>query len=224
MQRSLIHLFIYFSFTAYICKMIHLSAITITFLLCVFSSKSEAGPTSHCPPAQYFSRPLLMCMECSKCPINQIIRKPCSKNKDTICGPFKEFNRFHQTPEDGKLSHEYPHDRKHNSHGNGFKHHKHHHRDHSVDDVVSVPTPKGPELSRATVVDMTSLKTNDTQWRTLALGLIGILCLVSVCLLVFVFAVCYIRVRRGGEDKMEFNTGKEKLCSDGKECIGSLSV
>ncbi|XP_041367423.1 uncharacterized protein LOC121382023 isoform X2 [Gigantopelta aegis] len=193
--------------TAYVCKMIQPGVIVIAFILCVFPSGSGAGPTSHCPPSQYFNRALLACMECSKCPINQIIRKPCLKNRDTICGPFKEFNRFHQTPEDGKLSPEYTHERKHKSRGNGSKHHKHHHHDHPAGGTVSIATPKAPEISRATVVDMTSLKTTETQWRTLALGLIGILCLVSVCLLVFVFAVYYIRVRRGAEEKLEFNSG-----------------
>ena len=55
-------------------------------------------PVAGCPSGQYFSDVELACHPCSSCPVNQIIRRPCSARADTWCGPFLEFDKFHQTP------------------------------------------------------------------------------------------------------------------------------
>ena len=55
-------------------------------------------PVAGCPSGQYFNDVELACRPCSSCPVNQIIRRPCSARADTWCGPFLEFDKFHQTP------------------------------------------------------------------------------------------------------------------------------
>lgn len=52
-----------------------------------------------CPRSQFFHHHDRKCKPCSSCPVNQIIRRPCSARSDTFCGPFVEFDEFHQRPE-----------------------------------------------------------------------------------------------------------------------------
>ena len=56
------------------------------------------GTVGLCPAGQYLKRDDSgrSCTSCSKCPLNEIVRRPCSDNKDTICGPFYEFEFFNQ--------------------------------------------------------------------------------------------------------------------------------
>ena len=44
-----------------------------------------------CPRQHYLDHGGQECRPCSLCPINEIIRKPCTRHKDTVCGPFYEF-------------------------------------------------------------------------------------------------------------------------------------
>lgn len=51
-------------------------------------------------PAGHFrnmsASPLVHCSPCSTCTINHIVRKPCNRQNDTVCGPFYEFEFFNQ--------------------------------------------------------------------------------------------------------------------------------
>ena len=49
-----------------------------------------------CPAGQFLPPDSLLneCRRCSSCPDNEIIRKPCSEERDTECGPFYEFRDF----------------------------------------------------------------------------------------------------------------------------------
>ena len=47
-----------------------------------------------CPEGYYLDRVTEICHPCSDCPINQIIRRPCASHRDTVCGPFYEFEFF----------------------------------------------------------------------------------------------------------------------------------
>ena len=38
----------------------------------------------------------LRCVPCSSCPSNHIVRRPCGRTADTVCGPFYEFEFFNQ--------------------------------------------------------------------------------------------------------------------------------
>ena len=58
-----------------------------------------SGSFSRCPDGHYQSpEDPAHCLKCSTCPKNQIIRKPCRKHSNTLCGPFFEFHEFHQAP------------------------------------------------------------------------------------------------------------------------------
>lgn len=54
---------------------------------------------SSCPAGHFrnlTASPLVHCSPCSTCPINHIVRKPCNRQNDTVCGPFYEFEFFNQ--------------------------------------------------------------------------------------------------------------------------------
>ncbi|XP_076450900.1 uncharacterized protein LOC143286879 isoform X1 [Babylonia areolata] len=53
----------------------------------------------HCDHHHFWNSKHHACHPCSKCPKNEIIRKPCGRHTDTVCGPFREFNFFNQLDE-----------------------------------------------------------------------------------------------------------------------------
>ena len=59
---------------------------------------SEVSSVVECPTRHYYSQDSMACRPCSPCPVNLIIRAPCSARHDTRCGPFFEFDKFHQSP------------------------------------------------------------------------------------------------------------------------------
>lgn len=52
------------------------------------------GTQSYCSPTQYFDTESESCKTCSTCRPTDIIRRTCSLNSDTVCGPFYEFSDF----------------------------------------------------------------------------------------------------------------------------------
>lgn len=50
-----------------------------------------------CPAGQFRDVASARCVPCSSCPINHIVRRPCRGQNDTVCGPFYEFEYFHQS-------------------------------------------------------------------------------------------------------------------------------
>ncbi|XP_076450795.1 uncharacterized protein LOC143286846 [Babylonia areolata] len=56
------------------------------------------GSVSRCPDGQFRQPHSARCQACSTCPVNQIIRRPCRQDSNTLCGPFSEFHEFHQAP------------------------------------------------------------------------------------------------------------------------------
>ena len=59
----------------------------------------SSAATANCSSGQYLDRQTGKCNLCSSCPLNQIVRKPCTLFKDTSCGPFFEFEFFNQGPD-----------------------------------------------------------------------------------------------------------------------------
>ncbi|CAC5408488.1 unnamed protein product [Mytilus coruscus] len=54
-----------------------------------------------CEDGFYYNRGEVECVQCSECEgANLIIRAPCGGDQNTICGPFVEFDKFHQSPID----------------------------------------------------------------------------------------------------------------------------
>ena len=180
-------------------------AIWFLTLLCV--SVITESALSVCPTSHYFNLTEFKCKPCSKCPINQIIRKPCVKDRDTVCGPFREFNQFHQAPNNGELNPGFPFtdtdtsDKQSQNAGSPSK-----------DNRLSPYDTTTSDSSRGTVVDLTSVSSGERQWRTLAIALIGILCVVSVCLISFIFLFCYFKHKRQIVEKQVFyDPGKRSL-------------
>ena len=52
------------------------------------------GTQYYCSPTQYFDIESGSCKACSTCTSTDIIRRTCSYNSDTVCGPFYEFSDF----------------------------------------------------------------------------------------------------------------------------------
>jgi hypothetical protein len=54
--------------------------------------------SKHCSQGYFWNTSELKCQACTVCPPNQnfIIREPCSRDKDTVCGHFTEFSSFNQ--------------------------------------------------------------------------------------------------------------------------------
>lgn len=52
------------------------------------------GTQHYCSPTQYFDIESESCKACSTCTSTDIIRRTCSYNSDTVCGPFYEFSDF----------------------------------------------------------------------------------------------------------------------------------
>ena len=55
-----------------------------------------------CSMGSYVNKTLGKCHVCSTCPLNQIIRRPCTGHRDTVCGPFYEFQNFHNSASVGQ--------------------------------------------------------------------------------------------------------------------------
>ncbi|XP_046573704.1 uncharacterized protein LOC124281777 [Haliotis rubra] len=180
----------------------------VCVVLLYIAIPTESG-VAQCPNGQFLDMQLDVCKNCSTCPKNQIIRKPCHSHGDTMCGPFREFIDFNQRPDEGGLvdeEHAHPDHHKHGKHHKG--HHqgkKNHHK--STDptselSIVSIDDTTDPAKSQGSILDLTSaVSSSEHQWKTLAMALIGILCIVSVSLVLFVFAACYIRSKRQALEK-----------------------
>ncbi|XP_052064377.1 uncharacterized protein LOC127704382 [Mytilus californianus] len=70
----------------------------------IFASLSScflAEDIPFCEDGFYYNRGEVECVQCSECEgANLIIRAPCGGDQNTICGPFVEFDKFHQSPID----------------------------------------------------------------------------------------------------------------------------
>lgn len=65
-------------------------------LLCVMMTATTAMcmESQECPGGTFLPIDEVTCRPCSLCPENQVVRETCSGRRDTLCGPFKEFQMF----------------------------------------------------------------------------------------------------------------------------------
>ena len=139
---------------------------------------------SLCPPNTYWSSSENKCVNCSYCPLNEIIRKPCSAFEDIRCGPFIEFNNFLQGERQRRQNH-----------SDGIHHRKHtmgKSMHHNEEDAYNTKISKQPDLA---------LSPDVNPWRTIALSLIGIICTSVVLLLAVVIFIHYFKKQNPGYDK-----------------------
>lgn len=69
------------------------------FVVVVMLCEALVASGQPCPTGHYMApgdSPGGQCKPCSSCPLNQIIRKPCTAYRDNVCGPFYEFEFFNQ--------------------------------------------------------------------------------------------------------------------------------
>lgn len=50
----------------------------------------------YCPEGKFQPTEGGPCVDCSRCPDNQIVRETCWQRRDTVCGTFTEFQPFHR--------------------------------------------------------------------------------------------------------------------------------
>lgn len=139
-----------------------------------------------CSAGLFLRKDTNTCQKCSKCQDNLIILKPCNLENDTFCGPFRDFTFQQPAETDDRIQVE-------NGDSAGIKTDDvaYHHRD-----PAHSPGP-------------TSVSQDPDHWRILAMALAGVLCVVSVFLIVFVVITCYIRKRQQSLHKEPvYNSGK----------------
>lgn len=227
------------------------SALTLVAVLGACAANVPA-----CPGGHYLSRAHRECRKCDACPPNEIIRKPCSEDSNTMCRPFFEFHQFHQAPrpsvdlqdlpfshddddsegasEDGidwpdgaafdYLSNLDDESSRHSNnarekHGKGQHRHSGRHKGkttetgHPVGDAVSsrVQGSGHSECGGETGGQAPSVhntETCDSYWKITSLCLIGVLGIVCVFLIVFIFVVCHLQNRRGYLKKVLYSVGE----------------
>ena len=83
----------------------HQTLFVVAVFLACGTLTASAQP---CPTGHYMApgdSPGGECKPCSSCPVNQIIRKPCTTYRDNVCGPFYEFEFFNQGQHEAKSMH-----------------------------------------------------------------------------------------------------------------------
>nr|KAG5702892.1 hypothetical protein BaRGS_034665 [Batillaria attramentaria] len=217
------------------------------FLTLVTAVTVGRSSFAECPAGTFYNTEREECQTCATCPTNQIISKPCSERRDTICGPFNDFHGFHPAPRERLGDLPVPDEA---ADGGGKvndgldvnRSKKLPDNDEDVDEVFmdsrtdddvdsEVPDPDGDaskgqkrggkvdeDPDSATLIPASRPRHQDDegpsmhnrdgaecQWKVLALALIVVLCVVCVFLIIFVFAVCYLRTRRAHLQKVLYS-------------------
>lgn len=133
------------------------------------------GPvvSRHCDHHHYWDSKSRVCRPCAKCPKNEIIRKPCGRHTDTVCGPFREFNFFNQLEE---LDPSYPsfnYESFFDENASGRAHVKDHQWDTN-------------ERQNEPIVQ----KDDGEYWKNLAFALIGVVCVLIFVATIVVLMAC----------------------------------
>ncbi|XP_076471210.1 uncharacterized protein LOC143301088 [Babylonia areolata] len=143
-----------------------------------------------CPRGHYFSGMAAACKPCSSCPVNQIIRRPCTARADTVCGPFFEFDKFHQSPAAVKMPGEEEEEEEGGENDSGEQAREH--------GPAVTSGSEGPgDLNQRTI----SLQIAGGQWRTLSFALIAVLSFIC-CLIVVVGLYVWIILRRSQAQRL----------------------
>lgn len=176
-------------------------------------SRGFNNAVSSCPSGKYYDLKLKECRRCSSCPLNEIVRHPCHKLRDTVCGAFEEFKMFNQAPSDEKenkveAASKNAITNKINK-AEGFKAVEETKQEENKDVYKTVSKEKS-RMSLSQQPGLASVTTDaDEQWRLLALVLIGVLSVVSLLLVIFVFIACYLLKRKRVMEKTV-------ICSSGE--------
>lgn len=166
------------------------SMIFLVFVsLCIVSLRAEDIP--ECESHHYFRRSTGECVHCSECIGNLIIREVCEADRDTICGPFVEFDRFQQSPIDNL----------HPSKNITFEWKET--VDPQIDDQDDRYTsdPTNPRVGSPVQID------EDKKWYTLAMALLGVLSFLALFVGIYIVAVCFVCRKRRSEKEIIYDPG-----------------
>ncbi|OWF51942.1 uncharacterized protein LOC110448433 [Mizuhopecten yessoensis] len=140
-----------------------------------------------CKTSQYFEKSLNVCRPCRQCPVNEVIRHPCEKTRDTVCGPFIEFDEFHQAPFINLLP------SKNNISQEVF-----------VTNELNIDV-NTPNNDPSDVRGQAPITMKNGKWYTLAMALLGVLSFVSLFVIVYIILVCFVCKKRREEKEIIYD-------------------
>lgn len=152
----------------------------LTFLLCGHVCSRQCDHHHFWDPVEQ------ACQPCSHCPKNKIIRKPCSKLKDTVCGPFREFSFFNHLEETESSFPSVKYD------SDNFS---------GTDREGRAFSSKNSGLPNEPMIE----KDDGEYWKNLAFALIGV-----VCVLIFVATVVVLLACRKLHENSTFKRPEEE--------------
>ena len=76
----------------------HVSLLHLLALGSLCASMAPLTESTICPAQHFTHGDTGICTPCTVCPINHIVRQPCSEQLDTLCSRFYEFQHFEQGP------------------------------------------------------------------------------------------------------------------------------
>lgn len=165
----------------------------IVLCLCSAVVLAENDQTA-CTANEYFNSETDECIPCTLCKAsNTIIRVPCSARADTKCGPFLEFDRFHQAPIINLLP--------------------------AVNEtnkvLVTGPISGGSfESTKPQQGSVPVERVTDERWYTLAMALVGVLSVISVIIIVYITIYCFVCRKHREEKELIYYPGNYIMCYD----------
>lgn len=162
-----------------------------TLIVCGLFSLVVATQQEHpkCKSSQHFDKNLLRC--CSPCIVNEVIRHPCDKTRDTVCGPFVEFDAFHQAPFINLLP------SKSNLSQQVF-----------VTNELNIDVNSPPSNDPSDVSGQGPIEMKKGRWYTLAMALLGVLSFISLFVIVYIILVCFVCKKKREEKEIIYDPGK----------------
>lgn len=169
----------------------YISSISILHLIALGSLCASMAPlteSSRCPPHHFVHVDTGVCSSCQVCPINHIVRRPCTDHSNTVCSRFYEFQNFEQGPahDDGTwdVSPSMGTDEEGSLASNDLLLGK-------GDEKVDTTQTKGPTVQE-----------DGERWRILCFALIGALASVSLCSLICILFLQF-RAKRAAHKRSQ---------------------
>lgn len=159
--------------------------------ICAVNLAMAENDITECSVNEYFDTDSKECSPCTLCGAsNTIIRVPCSPYADTVCGPFLEFDTFHQAPVINLLP-----------------------ADNETTKVLvtgSISSHGSFEATKthgSVPVEMVT----DERWYTLAMALVGVLSFVSLIIIIYITIYCFICRKNREEKELIYYPGNSNI-------------
>jgi len=126
-------------------------------------------------------------VKCTKCTkTNEVIRVICDEESDTVCGPFIEFDKFHQAPFINLLPT------------------SNHTPEVFVTNELNIVRDNDPGDGH----NHAPIAIKNGKWYTLAMALLGVLSFVSLFVIIYIILVCFVCKKKRDEKEMIYDPGK----------------